>query len=41
MGLPTRAALAALLYTAAVTAHDHDMDAIPDGDAISPDPIVG
>jgi hypothetical protein len=41
MALNTRrAALVALLYTAVVKAHDHDMDAIPDGEAISPDPIV-
>jgi hypothetical protein len=34
-----RAAFAALLYTTTVTAHEHQMDAIPEGDAISPDPI--
>jgi hypothetical protein len=40
MGVTTIPALAALLYSTAVTAHDHQMDTIPEGEAISPDPIV-
>jgi hypothetical protein len=35
-----RVALVALLYSTAATAHEHHMNKIKEGDAISEDPIV-
>jgi hypothetical protein len=40
MELNTRAALVALLFSTAATAHEHHMNKIKAGDAVSADPIV-